>query len=77
MGLYLGLKAFVAAVMGGLVSAPGAVAGALLLGVLESFAAGVLRAAYKEALAFLVLFLILLVRPQGLFTRVLGSRVGL
>lgn len=77
MGLYLGLKAFVAAVMGGLVSAPGAVAGALLLGVLESLAAGVLRAAYKEALAFLVLFLILLVRPQGLFTRVLGSRVGL
>lgn len=77
MGLYLGLKGFVAAVMGGLVSAPGAVAGALLLGVLESLAAGTLRAAYKEALAFLVLFLILLVRPQGLFTRAIGSRAGL
>jgi branched-chain amino acid transport system permease protein len=77
MGLYLGLRGFVAAIMGGLVSAPGAVAGALLLGVLESLAAGLLKAAYKEAIAFLVLFLILLVRPQGLFARAVGSRAGL
>ena len=43
--------------MGGLVSAPGAVAGALLLGVLEALVAGIWKAAYKEAAAFLVLFL--------------------
>ena len=77
MGLYLGLRGFVAAIMGGFVSAPGAVAGAVLLGVLESLSAGILRAAYKEAIAFLVLFLILLLRPQGLFTRAVGLRAGL
>ncbi|MBI4610184.1 MAG: branched-chain amino acid ABC transporter permease [Candidatus Rokubacteria bacterium] len=77
MGLYLGLRGFVAAIMGGLVSAPGAVTGALLLGILESLSAGIFRAAYKEAIAFLALFLILLVRPQGLFTRAVGTRAGL
>jgi branched-chain amino acid transport system permease protein len=77
MGLYLGLKGFVAAVMGGLVSAPGAVVGALVLGVLEAVVSGVWKAAYKEAAAFLVLFLILLLRPQGLFARAVESRAGL
>lgn len=77
MGLHLGLRGFVAAIMGGLVSAPGAVAGALVLGLLESFAAGLFRASWKEAVAFLALFLILLARPQGLFTRALGGRAGL
>lgn len=77
MGLYLGLKGFVAAILGGLVSPAGAVAGALLLGVLEALAAGLVKAAYKEAVAFLVLFLVLLIRPQGLFTRVLSLRAGL
>lgn len=69
MGLMLGLKGFVAAVMGGLVSAPGAVLGGVLLGTLESVGAGVLRAAYKEAIAFLILFLILFLRPAGLLGR--------
>ena len=77
MGLSLGLRGFVAAIMGGLVSGPGAVAGALVLGLLEAFAAGLVTAAWKEAIAFLALFLILLLRPQGLFTRTLGSRAGL
>jgi branched-chain amino acid transport system permease protein len=77
MGLYLGLKGFVAAVMGGLVSAPGAVAGALLLGVLESLVTGVLRASYKEAVAFVVLFAILLLRPQGFSGRALARQAGL
>lgn len=73
MGLYLGLRGFVAAIMGGMVSAPGAVVGALLLGVLEALGAGIFRAAYKEAIAFLVLFLILLFRPQGILA---GRAVG-
>jgi branched-chain amino acid transport system permease protein len=77
MGLYLGLKGFVAATMGGLASAPGAVVGAVLLGILEALVAGTWRAAYKEAAAFLALFLVLLLRPHGLFTRALASRAGL
>jgi branched-chain amino acid transport system permease protein len=75
MGLYLGLRGFVAAIMGGLVNPAGAVAGALLLAVLENLAGGLLRAAYKEAVAFVVLFLILFFRPQGIFGR--GARGGL
>jgi branched-chain amino acid transport system permease protein len=75
MGLHLGLRGFVAAIMGGLVNPAGAVVGALLLAVLENLAGGLFRAAYKEAVAFLVLFLILFFRPQGLFGR--GVRGGL
>ncbi|MBI3458389.1 MAG: branched-chain amino acid ABC transporter permease [Candidatus Rokubacteria bacterium] len=75
MGLSLGLRGFVAAIMGGLVNPAGAVAGALLLAVLENLAGGLLRAAYKETLAFVVLFLILFFRPQGIFGR--GARGGL
>ena len=77
MGLSLGLRGFVAAIMGGLTNPAGAVVGALLLAVLENIAAGVFRAAYKEAVAFLVLFLILLVRPQGIFGPGGAGRGGL
>jgi branched-chain amino acid transport system permease protein len=76
MGLTLGLRGFVAAIMGGLVNPAGAVAGALLLAVLENLAAGLFRAAYKETVAFVVLFLILFFRPQGIFGRG-GGRGGL
>jgi branched-chain amino acid transport system permease protein len=67
MGIMLGLKGFVAAVLGGLVSAPGAVAGALLLGVIESFAAGLLSSGYSDSIAFALLLGVLVVRPTGLF----------
>jgi branched-chain amino acid transport system permease protein len=63
--------------MGGMVSAPGAVAGALLLGVLEALGAGIFRAAFKEVIAFVVLFLILFLRPQGIFGRGGTTGVGL
>ena len=66
MGLMLGLKGFVAAVLGGLRSAPGAVLGGLLLGILESLGAGLIASGYKDALAFVVLLLVLVVRPEGL-----------
>ncbi len=72
MGLMLGLKGFVAAVLGGLANAPGAVAGGLILGVLEAFATPI-SSAYKDALAFLVLIAVMLVRPHGLF----GGGIGL
>jgi branched-chain amino acid transport system permease protein len=65
MGLMLGLKGFVAAIMGGLVSSPGAVVGGLVLGVAENIGAGVTSAGYKDIIVFVILILILLFRPQG------------
>jgi len=65
MGLDLGLKGFVAAIMGGLVSFPGAVLGGLILGMLENLWAGVTLAGFKDLFAFVVLVVLLLIRPQG------------
>ncbi len=65
IGLALGLKGFVVAIMGGLVSAPAAVVGGLLLGVLESFASGLLSSGVKNALAYVVLFAVLLARSSS------------
>jgi branched-chain amino acid transport system permease protein len=65
MGLEAGLKGFVAAIMGGLVSFPGTVAGAVLLGILETLWAGVTLAGFKDLFAFLVLVALLVVRPRG------------
>ncbi|MFN2270754.1 MAG: branched-chain amino acid ABC transporter permease [Anaerolineae bacterium] len=66
MGLMLGLRGFVAAIMGGLVSAPGAVVGGLVLGVVENVAAGVTNPTYKSVVSFVILIAILLFRPQGI-----------
>jgi branched-chain amino acid transport system permease protein len=65
MGLMLGLKGFVAAIMGGLLSAPGAVVGGLVLGIAENVGGGVTSSGYKEIIVFAILVLILLLRPQG------------
>ncbi len=65
MGLMLGLKGFVAAIMGGLVSSPGAVVGGLVLGVAENIGAGVTSSGYKDIIVFVILILILIFRPQG------------
>lgn len=65
MGLRLGLKGFVAAIMGGLVSSSGAVVGGLLLGILENLGAGVTKAGLKDIFSFIALILILLFRPHG------------
>jgi branched-chain amino acid transport system permease protein len=69
-GIMLGLKGFAAAMLGGLGSFPGAVAGGLTLGVLESAGAGYVSSAYKDAIAFVILLAVLLLRPDGL----LGAR---
>ena len=66
MGLMLGLRGFVAAITGGLVSAPGAVVGGLVLGVIENITAGVTNPTYKSVVAFVILIAILLFRPQGI-----------
>ncbi|MBN1995234.1 MAG: branched-chain amino acid ABC transporter permease [Anaerolineae bacterium] len=65
-GLILSLKGFVAATMGGVSSLPGAVIGGLLLGIVEAFAAGLLSSGYKDAVAFVVLFIVLAMRAGGL-----------
>jgi branched-chain amino acid transport system permease protein len=65
MGLMLGLKGFVAAIMGGLLSYPGAVIGGIVLGVVENIGAGVTSAGYKDIIVFVILVLILLFRPRG------------
>jgi len=62
----IGLKGFAAAVLGGLGSSPGAVLGGLALGVLEAFGTGYISSGYKDAIAFVVLLAVLLVRPEGL-----------
>jgi branched-chain amino acid transport system permease protein len=64
-----GLKAFVAAVLGGIGSVPGAMAGGLLLGLSEEYVAGYTSSSYRDAIAFSVLILVLLVRPEGLMGR--------
>jgi branched-chain amino acid transport system substrate-binding protein len=67
MGVLVGLKAFVAAVLGGIGSIPGAALGGLLIGVAEQLTAGYLSADYRDAITFAILIAVLLVRPAGLF----------
>ncbi len=62
----LGLKGFAAAVLGGYGNIIGAVIGGLLLGVLESLGAGLISSSYKDVLAFIILLLVLFVKPSGL-----------
>jgi branched-chain amino acid transport system permease protein len=70
IGTMLALKGFVASVLGGMGNPIGAVAGGLLLGLIEAFGAGYISSNYKDAAAIVVLLLLLFVRPTGLF----GSR---
>jgi len=68
-GLTLSLKGFVAAIVGGLSSPVGAVVGGILLGVLEAFSAGLISSGYKDAISFIVLFVVLAARLGGLLSR--------
>jgi len=67
MGLGILIKAFAAAVIGGFGSLPGAVLGGLLVGVVESLGAGYLSGNYKDIYAFILLIVVLMIRPAGLF----------
>jgi len=74
-GVMLGLKGFAAAILGGMGNPMGAVAGGLLLGLIESLAAGLISSGYKDAIAFVILLLVLFLRPSGLFGRASADRV--
>lgn len=74
-GLISGLKAFVAAVLGGIGSVPGAMVGGMVLGTAEEFVAGYTNSSYRDAIAFTVLILVLLVRPTGIFGRISAEKV--
>ena len=67
VGIMFGLKGFVAAVVGGLGSGVGAVVGGLLVGILEALGAGYLSSAYKDAIPFVLILLVLFFLPRGLF----------
>ena len=67
MGFMAGLKAFAAAVLGGIGSLPGALLGGLIVGVSESMAATFLGSTYRDAIAFVILIIVLIVKPNGLF----------
>ena len=75
MGVLFGLKAFVAAVLGGIGSVPGAIVGALIMGLSEEMVVGYFSSTYRDALAFFLLIIILLVKPAGLFGKSTSEKV--
>ena len=75
MGAVIGIKGFVAAVVGGLGSIPGAIAGGFFLGITESLAAGKISSGYRDAISYGILILVLWLRPSGLFSRVKQTKV--
>jgi branched-chain amino acid transport system permease protein len=75
MGVRIGLKAFVAAVVGGIGSIPGAAIGGLALGISESVVGGLWDTTYAEAVAFVFLIVVLLVRPSGILGKASREKV--
>lgn len=72
LGWTFGLKAFIAAILGGIGNIPGAMLGGMLLGIIETLASGYISPQWKDVIAYLILILILIFRPTGL----LGERVA-
>ena len=75
MGLLPGLKAFVAAVLGGIGNIPGAMLGGLILGVAETLVSGYISSTYRDAIAFVLLVVILLFKPAGLLGKAVAEKV--
>lgn len=75
MGIMPGLKAFVAAVLGGIGILPGAVVGGIILGVIEALVSGFISSTFRDAAAFAILILVLLIKPSGLFGKNVNEKV--
>ena len=75
MGIMPGLKAFVAAVLGGIGIIPGAMAGGLILGVIEALVSGFISSTFRDAAAFAILIIILLFKPSGIFGKNVREKV--
>ena len=75
MGLMPGIKAFVAAVFGGIGILPGAVVGGIVLGIVEAFISGFGFSMFRDAAAFAILILVLLLRPAGIFGKNIKEKV--
>ncbi len=75
IGMMYGLKAFVAAVLGGIGSIPGAVVGGIILGIAEVFGIAFLSSSYRDAIAFGILILILIIKPTGIFGKTMKEKV--
>ena len=67
MGVVVGNKAFAAAVLGGIGNLPGSVIGGLIVGLAETYVTALLGGGYRDAIAFVILILVLIFRPNGLF----------
>ena len=75
MGLMPGLKGFVAAVVGGIGNIPGAMLGGILLGIAEVLGAAYISSQYRDAVAFALLILVLLLKPSGLLGKPVQEKV--
>jgi len=75
MGMMPGLKAFVAAVLGGIGSVPGAMLGGYVLGIAEIFAAGFISSQFADAISFAILIVVLLFRPSGILGKNYRAKV--
>lgn len=75
MGVNLGIKAFVAAVVGGIGVIPGAALGGFILGIAENLVAGLYKSSYRDAVSFLILIIILLVKPAGILGKNIKEKV--
>ena len=75
MGIMPGIKAFVAAVLGGIGSIPGAMIGGLLMGISEYMVVGYISSTYRDAIAFVILIIVLLLKPAGILGRNVTEKV--
>lgn len=75
MGSMLGLKAFVAAVLGGIGSIPGAMIGGLVIGIIEAFVSAIGLSTWKDGVVFAILIIVLVVKPTGILGRTMNEKV--
>ena len=75
MGALLGLKAFVAAVLGGIGIIPGAMLGGFVIGLVESFTTSYVSSSMADAFVFLILIIVLIIKPAGILGKNMGEKV--